>query len=169
MKTLISLAISGILATCFAFAEDTGAQGKALQEFSKHWKTSRDFTMAVADAMPAESYDFKPNKDEMTFGEVMAHIALSNANTFSRISGGKSPFTKPEKADKESVTKLLRDSYEHCGKVLADMKEDQYEKTVGSGTAREAMLGAFTHTAHHRGQAEVYLRVKDIKPPQYKF
>ena len=26
-----------------------------------------------------------------------------------------------------------------------------------------------THTAHHRGQAEVYLRVKGIKPPAYTF
>jgi uncharacterized damage-inducible protein DinB len=28
---------------------------------------------------------------------------------------------------------------------------------------------AFTHTAHTRGQAEVYLRVKGIKPPDYRF
>jgi len=27
----------------------------------------------------------------------------------------------------------------------------------------------FTHTAHHRAQAEVYLRVKGIKPPDYQF
>jgi uncharacterized damage-inducible protein DinB len=27
----------------------------------------------------------------------------------------------------------------------------------------------FTHMAHHRGQAEVYLRVKNIKPPAWRF
>jgi hypothetical protein len=28
---------------------------------------------------------------------------------------------------------------------------------------------AFTHTAHHRAQAEVYLRLKNIKPPSWRF
>jgi uncharacterized damage-inducible protein DinB len=36
-------------------------------------------------------------------------------------------------------------------------------------TVREQLWAAFTHTAHHRGQAEVYLRVKNIKPPGYRF
>ena len=35
--------------------------------------------------------------------------------------------------------------------------------------AWEALWFAFTMTAHHRGQAEVYLRVKNIKPPRYRF
>ena len=34
---------------------------------------------------------------------------------------------------------------------------------------RELVLGMFTHTAHHRGQAEVYLRANGIKPPAYRF
>ena len=36
-------------------------------------------------------------------------------------------------------------------------------------TGFEWLWGYFTHTAHHRGQAEVYLRVKGIKPPDYRF
>ena len=36
-------------------------------------------------------------------------------------------------------------------------------------TGIEVLCWAFTDTAHHRGQAEVYLRVKNIKPPKYVF
>ena len=36
-------------------------------------------------------------------------------------------------------------------------------------TGIEVLCWAFTDTAHHRGQAEVYVRVKNIKPPQYRF
>jgi uncharacterized damage-inducible protein DinB len=36
-------------------------------------------------------------------------------------------------------------------------------------TGFEWLWSYFTHTAHHRGQAEVYMRVKGIKPPDYKF
>ena len=35
--------------------------------------------------------------------------------------------------------------------------------------ANEALWYTFTHMAHHRGQAEVYLRVKNIKPPRGGF
>ena len=36
-------------------------------------------------------------------------------------------------------------------------------------TGTEWLWSYFTHTAHHRGQAEVYLRLKGIKPPAYTF
>jgi uncharacterized damage-inducible protein DinB len=35
--------------------------------------------------------------------------------------------------------------------------------------ASEALWFAFTMMAHHRGQAEVYLRIKNIKPPAWQF
>jgi uncharacterized damage-inducible protein DinB len=36
-------------------------------------------------------------------------------------------------------------------------------------TGFEWLWAYFTHTAHHRGQLEVYLRLKGIKPPDYEF
>jgi len=36
-------------------------------------------------------------------------------------------------------------------------------------TAFEWLWAYFTHTAHHRGQSEVYLRIKGIKAPEYVF
>jgi hypothetical protein len=52
------------------------------REFIEDWKISKQFTLEVADAMPAESYDFKPNPEEMTFGEQLVHIAVGNAFRF---------------------------------------------------------------------------------------
>jgi uncharacterized damage-inducible protein DinB len=34
---------------------------------------------------------------------------------------------------------------------------------------RQILLGMFAHTAHHRAQLEVYLRLKGIVPPAYTF
>jgi len=34
---------------------------------------------------------------------------------------------------------------------------------------REVLLAMYTHVAHHRGQAEIYLRDKGIRPPPYLF
>lgn len=33
---------------------------------------------------------------------------------------------------------------------------------------REILLAMYVHVAHHRGQAEIYLRDKGIKPPSYR-
>ena len=36
-------------------------------------------------------------------------------------------------------------------------------------TSLEAIMMAFDHVEHHRGQAIVYLRYKGIKPVDYRF
>ena len=89
MKKLTVLAAALALAAP-VFAADEGAM------FAKHWQTSREFTLAVADAMPAADYNFKPNEAEMGFGRVMTHIAMVNNRTFATVSGLKAPET-PEK------------------------------------------------------------------------
>ena len=52
--------------------------GEAAGEYAKHFKALRDLSVAVAEAMPAEQYGFKPHPESMNFGEVMAHIATTN-------------------------------------------------------------------------------------------
>jgi uncharacterized damage-inducible protein DinB len=145
------------------------------QEFAKHLKTSREFTIAVAEAMPADGYDFKPNPEEMSFGVLMAHIAIAQATTFGRVAGMDSPLPakQPEKVDRATALKMLNDSFDFCEKALASATPAQLDAVTGpegrQTSGREKMWSYFTHTAHHRGQAEVYLRVKGIKPPPYRF
>jgi len=49
------------------------------------------------------------------------------------------------------------------------MTPAQFDRMLNIGEGRQAtgievLCWAFTDTAHHRGQAEVYMRVKNIKP-----
>jgi len=46
------------------------SQASAHDALARHWKTSGGFTVAVAEKMPADGYTFKPNPEEMTFGQV---------------------------------------------------------------------------------------------------
>ncbi len=150
----------------------------------KHWKTTGEFTLAVANLMPSEDYSFKPNPEEMSFGQLMAHIAGVNLNACANASGMTRPALPPKIAewakdtlkvavDKDTAVPFLRDSFDFCNKAVASMTPDRLDTVVGPParnlTGFEWLWGYFTHTAHHRGQAEVYLRVKGIKPPEYKF
>lgn len=150
----------------------------------KHWKTSAQLTIAVANAMPAEGYTFRPNPEEMSFGEVMAHIAVINMGACANASGlARMPIPEklvawskdPQKVDvdKETAVQILTDTFAFCDKAVAAMTPERFDTVVGPAqrnmTGFEWLWAYFTHTAHHRGQAEVYLRVKGIKPPTYTF
>ena len=149
----------------------------------KHWKATAELTLAVAEAMPAGDYNFKPNPEEMSFGQLMAHIALANRGACANASGMTAPalsgavasFAKDNKqdVDKASAVEFQKQIFDFCNKAIAGVTLEQLDKVVGPParnlTGYEWLWSYFTHTAHHRGQAEVYLRVKNIKPPTYVF
>jgi len=173
MKLLVSIALCATFSFATFAAEGTKGPSKYSAEFVKHWKIARELTLAVADAMPAENYDFKPNPEEMSFGEQIAHIAQANGAYCSRMSTGKSPFVKPEKYDKATVMKLVGESFDYCSEVITPLTDEQLNEMKGpegrQSSVREFTEGVMVHMAHHRGQTEVYLRLKNIKPPTYKF
>ncbi len=160
------------------------AQNPIKDALVKHWKTSGEFTLAVANAMPAESYTFRPNPEEMSFGQLMAHIGGANLNACANASGMERPAPPPKIAeyakntqktevDKETAVQFLAASFDFCNQAVANITPERLHTVVGPParnlTGFEWLWSYFTHTAHHRGQAEVYLRVKGIKPPGYRF
>ena len=138
---------------------------------AKHLKLSKEYTIAIAQQMPADSYGFKPNAEEMSFGEQMSHIANANA-----MFGGILNNTKGKdynKTDKDSVIAALNDSFDGAIAVVSGLKESelfQIKKTPeGDWTILDSALLMLDHTTHHRAQCVVYLRVKGIKPAEYRF
>jgi len=115
----------------------------------------------VAEAMPAESYDFKPNPEELSFGQLMIHIAAQNSDSCASATGTNA-LAAPAATDRQTAIKFLTDSFDKCAKELDAMPPEQLNKEVykfrGQPVlASEALWYTFTHMAHHRGQAEVYL------------
>jgi uncharacterized damage-inducible protein DinB len=148
--------------------------GMAMQQtLADHWKTSKKYVLALAEQMPADDYNFKPNKEEMSFGEQLAHIASSNAYFFAKLADKKDPIGKPANFEKATVLKMLNDSYDFVIASLGVLDLTRMHETIetdeGKMTGMEMLLLATDHTAHHRGQCIVYLRAKNIKPAEYQF
>lgn len=143
----------------------------------KNWKVSREFTLAVAEGMPAQHYHFRPSPEEMSFEELMIHLAASQVSRFSQVSGLKPDFDPPQAhATREDIIRYLRQSFDFCIARIPQLSErqldtpykvDWYNKPAASG--REILLAMLVHTAHHRAQAEVYMRIKGLEPPTYRF
>jgi uncharacterized damage-inducible protein DinB len=150
-------------------------QGALPSQLTDHWKTSRKYLIALAEQMPAEAYAFKPNPDEMSFGQQMAHIAAANTYYFSTLTGQKNPLVKPTDFEKANVLKLLNTSYDFVIAALDNLDHERmmqpFDSPTGNGkmTGMELYMMAVDHTAHHRGQCIVYLRMKGIKPVDYQF
>ncbi len=170
MKSIF-LCCFAMLGTQTLVAQDGGRAIAA--QLAKHWETSKALSLAVADAMPADAYSFKATDAEMSFGQQMNHIALANGNYCSAAMGVPNPIKKPEDDAKPTAIKNLTAAYDFCIGGLSKMDDAALQGTVTRGgtpvSKFELFLGGFTHAAHHRGQAEVYLRLKGITPPPYKF
>jgi uncharacterized damage-inducible protein DinB len=162
----------------FLMIASTGFSQKApvtMSEFVQSWKNTKAYTLAVAEAMPAESYDFKPTPEEMSFSGQMIHIGHANYAWFAGVLGEKRTIADPKKDDKTTVVAYLRDTFDYCIAALDRITLSQLNQSLpgvggrDSGSGRDALLNMYMHVAHHRGQAVVYLRLKGITPPDYHY
>jgi uncharacterized damage-inducible protein DinB len=161
-----------------ARANTGSAELLPMQEFLEQWRISKAFTIAVAERMPSEHYSFKPTDEQFTFAEQMAHLALASMHRFAQLTGDQRKFAgRPRDLSKPAVIALLNESFDY---VLAKLPAITPEQITGKtfdvkwegrpvANGRDMMLNMFMHVAHHRAQAEVYLRLKGLTPPAYRF
>jgi uncharacterized damage-inducible protein DinB len=154
------------------FAVDAGGgPPNAAGEYSRHFGALSKLSIAVAEAMPPDQYGFRPHPESMTFGELITHIATTNYQFCAGLKDSNSP-ALPSPTDKGTIVKFLSGSFEYCSAVIPNLTDEQLNKTHnspdGNLPGREVLLALYIHVAHHRGQAEIYLRDKGIKPPSYR-
>lgn len=152
--------------------------------YLKHWRDDRQYTLEVLEAMPPGEFDFRPNPVQRSFGDQLRHLAYANCvyfNVFQLVPVPSPPLAASAKeldaaanpSDKESVRRFVGAAFDYCADVLEKLTE---EHLLRGGfqlrqphTGIDVLMRAYMHTAHHRGQAVVYLRAKGITPPAWKF
>ena len=121
-----------------------------------------------------EQYGFRPHPESMNFGELISHIANTATTNYQFCAGLKdsTPPALPSPAGKDIIVKFLSASFEYCSAIIPNLTEEDRNKPHNSPDGRligrEIPLALYVHVAHHRGQAEIYLRDKGIRPPSYK-
>jgi hypothetical protein len=153
------------------FAQGGGggmAQGPTAEVMRAYTSIKTNITGA-ASAMPEDSYGFKPNPDEMSFGQWVAHVADSQMNTCSRLNGDPQQLGAAQKTSKADLQAALKTSFDECDKAFAAMTDANALEMIAGGrgsTSRAGTLwGAVVHDNECYGSMAVYLRVKNIVPP----
>src|SRR5690242_20351958 len=139
----------------------------------KHLKTSREFSLKVAEQMPEASYNFKLTPPQMSFAEQMVHLSQSMAAILAPFSGGRPTMAKPASMDKKDIIAFMQKSYDGAIEQVSKITPDQLSKTYSGGegtmTGVDILMFVLDHSTHHRASAEMYLRAKGITPAEYEF
>ena len=173
MQTHRCIAVALLLASALSTLHPVDAQAGTVTEYSQHFSALSKLSVAVAEAMPPDQYTFRPDPGSMSFGEVISHIAATNYAFCAGLKDSDSPNTpSPSDKEKEAIVRFLSSSFEYCSAVITNLTDEQLSKVHNSPDGRlpgrEVLLAFYVHVAHHRGQAEVYLRDKGITPPSYR-
>lgn len=126
-------------------------------------QNSRDYTLRVAEAMPANGYNFKPTEAVWNFRELLHHIAYGiQWWEDNYVKGLKAEWNPPVvRNNKEQVKEYLNQAF------------DSLRNTVANQTLTDDAVKGFhatlDHITHHRGQAVTYLRCNGIAPPEYVY
>ena len=168
-KVISSMALGAAAAASVRVAR---AADKEIEIFVDHWKKSKDLTLKVAEAMPAENYDYKPFADARPFGGELQHLGQAEGFYLGLFGKGAAPAAPRGDTSKATTVKYLTDLFDWSIATVGQLTNADLTKTVGGGrgpmmTGLDALYQAMIHTAHTRGYGEMYLRNKGVTPPMY--
>ena len=143
-----------------------------IEFFVEHWRKSKDLTLKVANAMPAEDYEYKPFADARAFGGELQHLGQAEGFYLGLLGKGRGPAAPRGDVSKPTTVQYLTASFDWAIGVVGQLTTTDLTRTFSPGrgpsmTGLGALYQAMIHTAHTRGYAEMYLRNKGVTPPEY--
>ncbi|MGH9804845.1 MAG: DinB family protein [Candidatus Acidiferrales bacterium] len=153
------------------------ASKKFSEDFGPDWQVQKDYTLEVAQAMPAENYAFKPAEGMRNFTALMGHIGQSTFAFAAGLRGEPTPpqASPPKELTKENIVAYLTAAFDYAAEGIAALTDAQAQEDVSIFGGRVTMPRGKVchamrdHISHHRGYALPYLRINGVTPPNYRF
>src|ERR1051325_5045054 len=166
MRSRLTLAILGA-ALVPALA---AAQSPVADAFRQEVQTRGKNLIAAAETMPADKYGFKPTPAQMSFGDVVLHLAGGNDALCGAIAGAKAP-TRAKLTEKDPKTALvarLKETFYFCNSALAKLDDPKLGEPMslfGMNMTRAGfMMVASDDWGDHYSQSAIYLRLNGLLP-----
>lgn len=127
--------------------------------------------VAAAEEMPVAKYGYKPTKAQMSFAEIVDHLAEGNDVFCGAIAGTKAPERAKVslKDGKEKQVARLKETFDFCNTALAtldDSKLDEQLEMFGMKMTRAATeFMTVGDWADHYSQFANYMRLNGVLPP----
>jgi uncharacterized damage-inducible protein DinB len=148
-------------------------------------------TVGMAEAMPAELYDWRPSLNARSVSEVFVHVATGNFMLLDIIgirapedlygglaTDGKERFSDMMRRNdelaarawgKDSVISILKRSLQSVSQSFKEASNDELDRRLyffgEETTVRRVYLRLLAHANEHMGQMIAYFRFNGIAPP----
>jgi uncharacterized damage-inducible protein DinB len=151
-----------------------GGAGDLRGEILRQIDDAEKKLVALAEAMPAEKYAWRPAEKVRSVGEVFMHVAGGNyfLPTFWGVKPPEGVNPREFEAsgnDKAKVIATMKTSFEHLRNAIKNTPEADLGKTTKlfgeDATQRQAMMVAANHAHEHLGQSIAYARMNGVTPP----
>ena len=171
-----ALRIAALATCCVATsALAQGAGSPVADAFREAATRQAQNLVAAAEEMPAGKYGYKPTPAQMSYGDIIAHLAGGNDYFCANIGGVEAP-KRPELAKAAAKDKLvarLRETFEFCETALAKLDDSKLGAKVPFFGQREISRGAMILATvedwgDHYSQVANYLRLNGLLPPTAK-
>lgn len=119
--------------------------------------------------MPEEHYSFKPSAEIRTFGQLIAHVADSQARNCSMVNGARKDINAAAKTSKADLVAALKESFAMCDTAFDALTDAKASDMIAMGQRQRSKFGLLSglvsHSNEEYGYMAVYLRLKGIVPP----
>ncbi len=170
-----------------SWSVSVSAQPAVMRELIEDVATVESKVIALANAVPAETYAWRPGDGVRSVGEVFVHIAGDNY-FLPALAGVAAPpetgidgrdFATVKRFEERRLTRNqiiaeLTRSFAHLKRAMADTTDAALERAPAlssSGrhpTTRQMWIETVTHMHEHLGQLIAYARSNAIAPPWSK-
>jgi uncharacterized damage-inducible protein DinB len=146
-----------------------------LEMFLASWDREAANTVKLLQALPPAQYDFRPDPDGRSLGELAWHLAEGDAYISFGIERGQFAMdTKPPNIERPRAVDALASGYERVHREavarIRKLTPEDLDRTIpffsGPMTIRDILWSAImAHGIHHRGQLSLMCRLAGGQAP----
>lgn len=146
-----------------------------LEAFMEIWEREAKKTVRLLESLPQDGYDFRPDPEGRSLGELAWHLAEGEAyGSFGIERGGFSPDERPPGIERPRTVQELAPGFERVHREALDrlskLVPEDLDRSIVSfsgrpNTVREILWDfILLHNVHHRGQLTLLTRQAGGRP-----
>ena len=131
--------------------------------------------IAIAEDLPEDKYDYKPNPDSRTFVGNLLHASASMYFFTDAVQGKKARYGDDPKRDelktKAQVVAFVKKCVQDGADLIKEKGDAGMKSSINAGGPRlyevgDLAYGLIEHSGEHYGQLVVYYRANGLVPPE---
>ena len=183
LKWMAGLVLAAGLATLPVLAQEAAKKAppkpapSPSQAVLEQWNEIGRKLIAIAEDLPEDKYEYKPNPDSRTFRGVLLHVSASMYYFTDTVLGKKPRYPDdPKPADlkvnsKDDLVTFVKQCVKDGADVIKSEGDKGMSKAVNSGgphldRVSDLAYGLIEHSGEHYGNLVVYYRANGVVPPE---